>query len=54
MNGPLLYANEFLKISRVAYSNVTKLVYVKCLVFLIETSLPVVMQSEIQVGAIHE
>ena len=34
MNGPL-YANEFLKISRLAYDNVTKLVDVEFLVSLI-------------------
>ena len=33
MNGPL-YANEFLKISRLAYGNVTMLVDVEFLVFL--------------------
>ena len=46
MNGPL-YANEFLKISRLAHGNVTKLVDVEFLVSLIATSLPIVMQSEI-------
>ena len=50
MNGPL-YANEFLKISRLAYGNVTKLVDVEFLVSLIATSLQIAMQSEIQVGA---
>ena len=46
MNGPLC-ANEFLKMSRLAYGNVTKLVDVEFLVFLIATSLQIVMQSEI-------
>ena len=46
MNGPL-YANEFLKISRLAYGNVTKLVDVEILVSLIATSLQIVMQSDI-------
>ena len=46
INGPL-YANEFLKISRLAYSNVTKLADVEFLVSLIATSLQTVMQSEI-------
>ena len=50
MNGPL-YANEFLKISRLAYGNVTKLVYFEFIVSLIATSLQIVMQSEIYVGA---
>ena len=45
MNGPL-YANAFLNISRVAYVNVTKLIGVEFLVSLIETSLQIVMQSE--------
>ena len=49
MNGPL-YANKFLKISKLAYGNVTKLVDVEFLVSLIATSLQIVMQSEIQVG----
>ena len=46
MNGPL-YANEFLKISRLAYGNVTKLVGVEFLVSLIATSLQIVMQSRL-------
>ena len=46
MNGPL-YANEFLKMSRLAYGNVTKLVDVEFLVSLIAYSLQIVMQSEI-------
>ena len=46
MNGPL-YANEFWKISRLAYGNVTKLVDVEFLVSLIAISLQIVMQSEI-------
>ena len=46
VNGPL-HANEFLKISTLAYGNVTKLVDVEFLVFLIATSLQIVMQSEI-------
>ena len=37
MNGPL-YANEFLKISRLAYGKVTKLVDIEFLVSLIATS----------------
>ena len=50
MNGHL-YASEFLTISRVAYGNVTKLVDVEFLVSLIATSLQIVIQSEILVGA---
>ena len=46
MNGPL-YANDFLKISRLAYGNVTTLVDVEFLVSLIATLLQIVMQSEI-------
>ncbi len=46
MNGPL-YANEFFKISRLAYGNVTKLVDVEFIVSLIASSLQIVMQSEI-------
>ena len=46
MNGPL-YANEFLKIYRLAYGNVTKLVDVEFIVSLIASSLQIVMQSEI-------
>ena len=46
MNGPL-YGNEFLKISSLAYGNVTKLVDVEFLVSLTATSLQIVMQSEI-------
>ena len=43
MDGPLC-ANEFLKISRLAYGNVTKLVDVEFIVTLIATSLQTVMQ----------
>ena len=46
MNGPL-YAYELLKISTLAYGNVTKLVDVEFLVSLIATSLQIVMQSEV-------
>ena len=46
MNGPL-YANQFLKICRLAYCNVTKLVDVAFLVSLTSNSLQIVMQSEI-------
>ena len=46
MNGPL-YENEFLKITRLACGNVTKLVDVEIQVSLIATSLQIVMQSEI-------
>ena len=46
MIGPL-YANEFLKISRPAYGNVTKLVDAAFLVSIIASSFQIVMQSEI-------
>ena len=42
MNVPL-YANEFLKMSRLAYGKVTKLVDVEFLASLIATSLQIVM-----------
>ena len=51
MNGRL-YANEILKLSRLAYGNVTKLVDVEFLVSVIATSLQIVMQSEI-IGRCH-
>ena len=44
MNGPL-HAIELLNISRQAYGNVTKLVDVEFLVYLIASSLQIVMQS---------
>ena len=50
INGPR-YANEFLKISRLAYGKVNKLADVEFLVSLTATSLQIVMQSEIYVGA---